>query len=327
MASLWIVTDGKAGMESQCLGLAEALGLEPIIKRARLRSPWKELSPYLRLGHRYAFTEASDRFAPPWPDLLIASGRQSIAASLYVREESRKSGPPTVTVQIQNPAISPAFFDLVIAPAHDCLRGANVVSTLGALHRIRPAVLAEAAARFAPRFAHLPRPYIAVSLGGPNGVYRFDTEEAGRLGAALAALAHETGGSLLVTPSRRTGEANLAALRAAVAKVPAFIWDGAGENPYFALLGLADRIVVTGDSVNMVTEAVASGKPVQVFDLPGGSNKTRRFHDAMRARGLTQSFPGALVPHPVDPSTDDMAQAAAAVRRIYAAVRGVPLAS
>ena len=153
----WVVTDGKAGMENQCLGLAEALGLAPAIMRVKLRSPWRELSPFLRHGLRYAFSRAGNNFGPPWPDLLIATGRASIPASLYVRRASRKDGLPspkrssgfaqagargTLVVQLQNPVIDPAYFDLVVVPRHDGLTGPNVMTTRGALHRVTAEMLA-----------------------------------------------------------------------------------------------------------------------------------------------------------------------------------------
>src|SRR5215510_6861872 len=70
--SCWVITDGKAGMTTQCVGLAEALGLSPVVKRVRLRTPWRDLTPYFRLGGRLQFTSSSGPFKPPWPDLLIA---------------------------------------------------------------------------------------------------------------------------------------------------------------------------------------------------------------------------------------------------------------
>lgn len=318
--SCWVVTDGKAGMESQCVGLAEALGFDPIIKRVGMRAPWRQLSPYLRLGHRFAFRPGSDPLEPPWPDLLIGSGRRSIAAVLHVRAESRKAGRPTITVQIQDPVIASRHFDLVIAPAHDRPKGRNVLTTFGALHRITPAKLVAEAARLAPRVADLPRPLIGALIGGANAAYRFGPGEARQLGAALRQAAQSVHGSLLVTPSRRTGEKNLAQLKAALGDVPAFVWDGKGENPYFGMLGLADQIVVTSDSVNMVSEAVATGKPVHVFDLPGGSTKFARFHDAMRSKGLTHPFAGALEAHRPATADDDMRRAVTAVQGLL--VRG-----
>ncbi len=314
----WVVTDGKAGMQSQCVGLAEALGFEPVIKHVALRAPWRQLSPYFRLGHAHAFADGSDPLAPPWPDLLIATGRHSIAASLYIREQSRRAGERTVTVQIQNPVLSPRYFDLVIVPQHDRLSGPNVISTLGALHRVTPELLKREAAALVPQVAHLPRPYLGVLIGGPNAAYRFGEEEMTRLAQLLVRAADESGGSLLVTPSRRTGERNLALLREILGARPSFIWDGTGTNPYFGMLGLADALVVTSDSVNMVSEAVATAKPVHVFDLPGGTAKFGRFHEALRERGLTRPFDGTLVTAaPVAP-VNDMARAAEAVRAVMA---------
>lgn len=316
LSSCWIVTDGKAGMESQCLGLAEALGLEPAVKRVVLRTPWRQLSPYLRIAHRYAFSQRGDAVDPPWPDLLIATGRLSVAASLYVHAQSRLTGKPTITVQIQDPVIAPKHFDLVIAPLHDRLEGPNVLSTLGALHRVTPERLAAEAEKWTPRVAHLPRPYIGVLIGGPNAAYRFGGSEMANFAKLLAQAARDARASLLITPSRRTGERNLALLRDELAGLPVFLWDGAGENPYYAILALADRLIVTPDSVNMVSEAVAAGKPVHVFDLPGGTRKFDRFHAAMRERGLTRPFAGALDSFLPPPHADDMARAVEAVKAI-----------
>lgn len=316
-STCWVVTDGKAGMESQCLGLAEALGLTPVVKHVVLRSPWKQLSPYFRLGHRFAFSQQGDPIVPPWPDLLIASGRLSIAASLYVREQSVRAGKRTVTVQVQDPVIAPSHFDLVIAPQHDQLRGANVLLTLGALHRVTVEKLQAEAETFAPHVAHLKRPYLAVLIGGANGAYSFDEAEMRTLSRALVAAAKQRQASLLVTPSRRTGQANLKILQDALKDMPAFIWDGTGANPYYGMLGLADEIVVTCDSVNMVSEAMATNRPVHVFDLPGGSGKFSRFHDKLRERGLCQAFTGEMAPYRPAPPEDDMERAVAAVRAAY----------
>lgn len=311
MTSCWVVTDGKAGMESQCLGLAEQLGLTPAIKRIRPRFPWSALPPQLWVAPLAALSDGGDRLAPPWPDLLIATGRATVAPALAVR----RANPGTVVVQIQNPTVDPARFDLVIAPVHDRLDGANVLSTAGALHRVTQDRLAEAAEAFRARYAALKRPLIGVLIGGPNRQYRLSAATADRLGRTLAEAAAASGGSLAVTPSRRTGEENLRRVAEALDGVPADIWDGTGDNPYFGILALADALVVTGDSVNMVTEACAAGKPVYVFDLDGGSAKFARFHAAMREKGLTRPFTGEIGDWQ-PPALDDMDRAVAAVRRL-----------
>ena len=299
-------------MESQCVGLAEALGLSPIVKRIALRAPWKQLTPYLRIGGYAQFAPGSDPLLPPWPDLLIATGRHSIAASLLVR---RLSGGRTKTVQLQDPAISPSHFDLVVVPRHDRLSGANVVSTRGALHRITPMVLASGAERLQSRVAALPSPYIGVLIGGSNAAYKLGPDEMRPLAQQLAASARAKNASLLITPSRRTDAEALRVLQEALAGLPHFLWDGQGDNPYFGILGLADYLVVTCDSVNMVSEAASTGKPVYVADLPGGSDKFGRFHRAMREDGITRAFAGVLEDYSYVPP-DDMSVVAARVNRL-----------
>jgi mitochondrial fission protein ELM1 len=312
-SSCWVVTDGKAGMISQCVGLAEALGLDPEVKQVRLRTPWRDLTPYVRLGGRLQFTSDSDPLSPPWPDLLIASGRHSVAASILVRHLSHGK---TRTVQIQNPVISSRRFDLVVAPRHDNLSGENVVVTHGALHRVSPAMLKEGAEQLGWRLQHLSRPYISVLIGGSNNVYRLDGETMRSLAARLAACARALGASLIITPSRRTGEANRELLKDALVDVPHYLWTGQGDNPYFGLLGLADFIVVTADSVNMVSEAASTGKPVYVADLPGGSPKFQAFHRALIDEGVTRVFKDSLEPYTYRP-LDDIAIAAEKVRALF----------
>jgi hypothetical protein len=129
----------------------------------------------------------------------------------------------------------------------------------------------------------------------------------------LAKLARE-GWGLMITPSRRTGARNEEILRRGLAGLPAEIWDGRGENPYFGILGLADHIVVTGDSVNMVSEAASSGKPVHVVHLRGGSPKFTRFHEALQAAGIARPFTGELESWSYTP-LDETRRVAAEIRR------------
>lgn len=316
-ATSWIVTDGIPGVENQCLGLAAAVGLTPQIKRIKMRSPWRQLAPMLRCGMKYAFASEGDGMVPPWPDILIASGRQSILASLYVRAQSRREGGRgTFTIQIQNPRLDPALFDVVITPRHDRLTGANVISPLGSLHRVTPALLATEATKLAPRLVDLPGRKIAVLIGGSNAVYRLTPDLMRTLAAQLAALAAQ-GYGVMITTSRRTGAENLAILRHALKDAPVFLWDGQGANPYFGMLGLAEAILVTGDSVNMVSEACSVGKPVMLLPLEGaGSEKFRRFHAAFSDGGYIQPFRGQIEIWQAK-RLDDVAVAAARLREMY----------
>jgi mitochondrial fission protein ELM1 len=203
----------------------------------------------------------------------------------------------------------------VAAPRHDHVRGENVVETLGALNRVTPDRLQAAAAHFAPPFAHLPRPLAAVLIGGSSGAYRLTPKVTGALCDGLADLT-ANGAGLAVTPSRRTGEANVGVLRHRLAGPAATVWDDAGENPYFGLLGLADALIVTCDSVSMASEACATGKPVYIVDLPGGSRKFREFHTGLRAAGMTRPFAGTLESWTYPPLTDTARVAAEVARHM-----------
>ncbi len=286
----WVLTDEKPGNENPCRGLAEAVGLETTIKRVYPRAPWSRLPPQLWFAPLRAPGPGSDALAPPWPDLLIAAGRQTVALSIAIR---RRSGKRIFSVQVLNPAVGFDNFDLVVAPQHDHVSGGNVITTLGAMNRVTTVRLAAAARDVATSVKHLPYPRIAVLLGGNSKRHSLDTTVAAEIGDRLAGFARSAGAGLMVTPSRRTGDDNAAALRARLDVTNSVMWDGQGDNPYFGYLAQADAIVVTGDSVAMVSEACTTGKPVYIVDLPGGSEKFREFHENLRRAGYVRPFSGA----------------------------------
>ncbi|MCA0370379.1 MAG: mitochondrial fission ELM1 family protein [Proteobacteria bacterium] len=286
----WVVCDeGKVGTQNQCVGLAEGLGYEAKVIPVRARFPWSLLPAHLWPCPLKGLEGGP--LSPPWPDLIIAAGRASVAPTAAIR---RITGGRTRVIQMQNPRVSARLFDAIISPRHDGLTGSTIIETKGALHRVTRARLQEEGARFAAKFAHLPRPYTAVLVGGTNRCYTMAPKEMQALAEMLKEALTFTGGALLVSISRRTAPENTQALKDALHGVPTAIWDGEGDNPYFGFLGLADFVVVTCDSVSMTSEACATGKPVYSFDLPGGSRKFSRFHTYFRKLGLTRPFEGRL---------------------------------
>ena len=185
------------------------------------------------------------------------------------------------------------------------------------MHRVTPARLAAERRRF-PALDDLPRPIVGVLIGGANGAYRLDTERLAEIADRIAPAVKRCGGSVVATPSRRTGPDGVRLLRERLAGVPGQVWDGSGENPYFAYLAVADALIVTADSVSMVSEAAATGKPVHIVDLPGGDAKFARFHAAMRNAGITRPFAGEIEHWSYRPP-DDTARAGAALRDLVAA--------
>lgn len=287
----WIITEGIAGTENQCIGVAETLGVEPVIKRIKLKAPWKQLSPWLSFGHDLALAAGSDPVGPPWPDLVIASGRKSIGIARHIREQGRES---TFVVQIQDPRVNPKHFDLVVVPQHDPTRAENVIVTKAGLHRITPEKLAAAKEKFEKQFAKIPRPRVAVLIGGTSKAHTMTAENAKALAQQLLHLAENPNIGLLVTASRRTGEENVKLLRDALKGPAIHFWDGTGENPYFGFLALADYIIVTEDSVSMASEALSTGKPVYIAALEGGARRLDMFHKILHEQGYTRPFTGLL---------------------------------
>lgn len=280
----WIFSDGKSGHELQCLGVAETLRLKSEVKRVRPRgvyralSPWAPVAPSERFGHKLS------NFAPPWPAIAFATGRTTIP---YIRALKKRAGSETYTIILMDPRVKAQTADLVWVPEHDQRRGENIVTTLTSPHRYSPQHLDELRAAMPPALAELPRPRLAVLIGGPNGSYRYEPADTVRLTQALREAA-EAGAGLMITPSRRTPAGLLSAIAQATEAFPRLVWDGGGGNPYPQMLANADAFIVTADSVNMAGEAAATGKPIHVFTPSGGSDKFQRFHAALEAHGATR---------------------------------------
>lgn len=274
----WLLSDSHAGNLRQAQALARALGVCASVPPLDPRRPWRWLAPRRLPGADYAFGPTFARALAHPPALAIGCGRQGALATRLLRERG------AAAVQILDPRADPRHWTLVVAPAHDALRGDNVITALGSLNPVDPAWLADAAARF-PQLQALPQPRLALLLGGPT---RHAPWTAQRLRGQLAVLRHylqATGGSLLATVSRRTPAAAAAALREAARDIPGLVWEGDGTNPYPGLLAWADRIVCTPDSVNMLSEACATPAPVFVLDPACAGGRVRRFLDMLLASG------------------------------------------
>ncbi len=285
--SAWLITDGKRGMDVQAIGVADALGLDYALKHVAPRPPFSWTAPWGPVSPRERLGRPGSLFAPPWPDIAISTGRQSVP---YMRALARLAGPRLFRVVLQDPKTGPGIADLIWVPAHDRRRGPNVITTPTAPHSLGPERLAEMRRAVPDAIASLPTPRVAVMLGGPNGVYRFTDQVLRRLATALESLAAHVG-SFMITPSRRTPASLLDAADQATRAAPRLLWDGTGENPYPAFLAHADLLIVTADSVNMTGEAAATGRPVYVLEPEGGSAKFARFHEALRSHGATRPLP------------------------------------
>ncbi|HZA02352.1 MAG TPA: mitochondrial fission ELM1 family protein [Hyphomicrobiaceae bacterium] len=289
-ARAWVITDGKAGMDVQARGVAEALGLAYEMKRVAPAGLWKVIAPWGPVRPQERFGEPGSLFAPPWPVVAIATGRASIP---YMRALRRRAGMATYCVVLQDPQTGSGTADLIWVPQHDRRRGPNVITTPTAPHGFSPARIAELRRTIPPAIAALPYPRVTVALGGKNGIYKFTDADDHRFQASLASIGR-AGASFLITASRRTHQRLIRAVDEATKARPRILWNSTGPNPYPFFLAAAHWLVVTADSVNMTGEACATGNPVYVFEPSGGSAKFRRFHEALQRHGATRPLP-ALV--------------------------------
>jgi mitochondrial fission protein ELM1 len=266
---LWILQSPHSGDNTQLRALEGALGWPSEVKRL----VYRRREGVLRLVGLPTLSgldlAQSSPLTPPWPDLVICSGRGAEAVSFWLKRQN----PNLRIVFIGTPWSAPGNFDLVIAtPQYRVPPAANVLNIPLPLHDVTADRLKAEAGRWEERLSHLPRPLTAVLVGGSSGPYLFTVDSAQRLGRAASEAAAARGGSLLITTSARTGEAATEALASAIS-VPHLLyrWHGpTADNPFHAFLGLAGEIVVTGDSVSMLAEAAAAMKPLCLFDIEDG---------------------------------------------------------
>ncbi|MEQ8332048.1 mitochondrial fission ELM1 family protein [Nisaea sp.] len=298
--SAWIVSDGTRGMEVQSIALAQALGVIPEMKRIR-PSPLLRAFPALGTWRLVPPSAGGASLAPPWPDLVIGCGRRNAGAVLAVRA---RSGGRSFAVQIQDPRIDPALFDALIVPEHDQARGDNVIVTTASLNGLASLDLRAEAERFRHLIRPLPGPRVLVAVGGGTRRQTVDEALADRFLGNLERLI-DSGCGLMITASRRTPERLVRALSTLAEREPAAcFWNGEGDNPYLGFIGAADVIVVTSDSVNMVSEACSSGKGVYVADLLTPAGRIAAFHENLRSRNLTRAFDGYVEPFLYAPLKD-----------------------
>jgi mitochondrial fission protein ELM1 len=303
-------------MRTQARGLALAVTPRVEERLVTIGRPWSWLPagwPGVLKGVGLA---AGGPLAPPWPDLIVTCGRRSAIVGLAVK---RKAGGKPLLVHVQDPLAPLNNFDLVVAMQHDDVRGPKVIHVLTTMHDMTPERLAAAAEAWRPRLSHLPRPLVGVLLGGPTRHTDFGPDEVAELQRRLAAFRARTGAGAVIVPSRRTPDAVLELFRkGAQDDAGVWVWDRSGDNPYVGVLALADRLVITGDSISMVSEALATQLPVEIF----AANMRRRhvgFIETLLAERQVRWFDGEVAPPSPRRTIDATGEAAAAVRSLLAA--------
>ena len=266
---VWLVTGYRAGERNQIIALAEALGWHFELKELFYRKNEFLTSLFRGSDLRGIRLAKSSPLAPPWPDLVISAGMRNEPVGRWIRKQS---GGRTRLVHIGRPWARPENFDLLITtPQYRLPERDNILHNTTTLHRVTADRLAAEADCWRSHYEHLPSPYIGVILGGNSGPYTFGVQAAARMAKQVSELARKRKAALLVTSSARTFTRALRAFEQNLS-VPyeLYRWHpGGSDNPYFGILGLSDALVVTADSVSMLSEACATGREVYMAELGG----------------------------------------------------------
>ena len=315
------LSDGKVGTSVQACGLAEQLAKisggktnHTIVNTSALI---KTLPP--RWGAMLAFHKTinpNDKTKPlhnlnaesllesSKPDIAIGCGTTTQSALLALKKATN-----TFTVCVQRPRGNESLFNAVVAPQHDYSENEistiekdpnySVILTLGAVGHINKERLNTHRKKALSRFANLPTPRTAVLIGGNNRAFSLTPQICKQLATSI----HKESphGGIMISTSRRTDINCIQALAVEFSsRGNCFFYDGNSENnPYFDILAAADRFLVTGDSVNMISEACTTAKPVQILSLPIISMRSAKkflfFHRVLQTAQCAHPWEGEFI--------------------------------
>ncbi len=307
-ARLLILSDGRTGGENQSLGVAEMLGfkdpevitLRPTFRNAILR----KLAGLLPVSVAYQDFDGLLKHLRT-VDVLMGAGY----GTSRVLRACKAAAPNLFTIALMRPAGGAKPYDVVAIPRHDNPPQAeNVIATLGNCNRITRDNLAREADRWRVRLQHVRGFRMAVMVGGTSRHAPFSPADATQLIDTLAKTLKaqaSNGAGLLVTASRRSGPAVVAALERALTRaekkhgLTTSFWTPGNpdqrDNPYLAYLALADAVLVTADSSSMVSEAATAGKPVYIWgERARMPKKFRAFYDMLAGQGRLRWWNGQL---------------------------------
>ncbi len=312
--TVWGLVDDRAGHSTQTKGLLARLGLPSEIKPLSYNGFAALPNLFNRSGTAHLTASSRALLKAPYPRMVIACGRRMAPILRAIKRRS----PNTITVYLMWPD-SLYGIDLAVVPAHDNPpQAANVLVTHAPLTAITPEGLAAAERTMISRFAHLPRPWIGVSIGGSVRGMVFSKDDWRRMITHARALAPQ--GSLLITTSRRTPMEIEQMLEEELSGACYFHrYSAGGYNPYMSFLACSDAMCVSGDSMSMCAEATVTGKPVFIFTPEHAhSKKHMAQHEHLFEKNLARPLDEkARISWRPDQHVSDIYRVVRAVRRRF----------
>ena len=258
-----LLTEGMHGMISQVEGLAKALDIDFTHHKVELNHLWKLIPPNLSPVSQTVFKKIDhDDF-----DVIISCGRKSVIPSIHLKKTSNKK---VFNIHIQDPKVQINNFNFIVVPEHDRLEGENVIKSKGAIHYITDEEIQGAKA------LAISKNVLTVILGGPNKYYSFSLEELKRLFHKIELLFLNKVEEIKIISSRRTPESIVSFLRDRYKDNPKVIVDSSlSRKNYIEALAQAKKIIVTSDSISMLSEAATTGVPIYLAKLKSYKNDHR----------------------------------------------------
>jgi mitochondrial fission protein ELM1 len=287
--SCWILSDGTIGMEVQSIALAESLSLNYKIKHIKPHWINKVFPSLAQFPGVPPSTRSTSKFTKPFPKILITCGHRHAGASIALKRISNGS---IYTIHIQDPRINLKLFDLLIVPDHDPSRGNNVITSRGSLNRITPSLIRNEAQLISKQTKTLVGRKVAVNIGGNTKGFKVNNKLASSIALQLKIFADDHNCSLMITTATRTSESLKSTLASLTVNPNITLWTSGKPNPYLGFLGTADIIIVTSDSINMISEACSTGKPVYVLSLGKTTPRREKFLSSMIKEGKIRFFNG-----------------------------------
>ncbi|NRA73263.1 MAG: mitochondrial fission ELM1 family protein [Rickettsiales bacterium] len=292
----WVITNGSAGTVSQALGLAQAIGFKEIKQKIFKANFTFSLIPSIaHIFLKRFLSSDSDKLEKPWPDVIIGCGRRVIPFLLYIKKTTKGK---TYCIYVQDPRISTKYFDLIVKMQHDPIKGDNVITTDFSLNLVNRKRLISELKKYKRKFTKFSAPYFTILIGGNTKRYKMSDKAIQDLLNKIKKIIKLCSGSVLITTSRRTPNLVTKTLMNDFSKnnkVYITTPNSKDGNLYFAMLALAEKVFVTNDSVNMISEACACEKPVyilELFDISLG--KTEEFLHTLNSKNLIKTFNGRL---------------------------------
>ena len=289
--SVWCVTDGTAGMRYQTLALAAIMKWDqfaafsdivvaphPLLRLLPRLTYWL---PNLPLVQDQNSPLATIRKINDYPSIMVTCGRRMAGISMALKTRANQAGADLTTIHLQDPRLDPAFFDMLIVPQHDRVRGDNVIVTKAALNRINQSRIAASANNVPQQWQTAASPRVAVMIGGDNRRYKISHDMTKHMAQQLAAFAAANNANLFLIASQRCPDTVLKYLQTALPPNHYMIATNEQPNPYPGILTMADAVIVTSDSVNMVSEAASTGKPVLIAYWRAEVGRIAKFHQTM----------------------------------------------